>query len=75
MSANREMCPRQRANPSGRERAVAPLIAATIRQGQQLVAAPRASRDLRWYVEAAFLGDLPALASARLNARDVERHL
>ncbi len=65
--------PRPASEPSGRDIVVTPPVAAAMRQGQQLVAAPREARDLRWHVEAAFLGDLPALASARLAARDVQR--
>ncbi len=65
--------PDERVDPDRRGTAHPSLISEVIGKGQQLVDTPRAGRDLRWHVQAAFLGDLPALASASLVAHDPHR--
>lgn len=44
------------------------LIADCVARCRQLARASDAERDLRWYVAAYYVGDLGALASARLRS-------
>jgi hypothetical protein len=47
--------------------AMPPRVADCARLGERLARTPRAERDLAWYVMAEHVGDLTALASARLR--------
>ena len=42
-----------------------------MRLGQELLAVPRAERDLEWHVKAQFLGDLPSLGSGLIRAEQL----
>jgi hypothetical protein len=47
---------------------LSPEVAHCAQVGEQLSRTPRAERDLAWYLMAYHVGDLSALASARLRA-------